>query len=114
MLGELEAPKTSKEGSISSFKGDVKEYLLKKVIPKMLYNLENKEEYTKAETQFKSFMSDFDYAEDTEAIIRLIKSDLKDESKLEQLELMVEKIQALKNENYQQLTIIKNKMKKFK
>ena len=80
----------------------------------MLYNLGNREEYSKAENQFKSFMVDFAYPEDVESIITLVKSDLKDDNKLAKLELIVEKIQALQNENYEQLEIIKKKMEKLK
>jgi hypothetical protein len=114
MLGEFESPKRQQKDSISNFKGDAKDYLLKKMIPKMLYNLANQEEYLKAENQFKSFMVDFAYPEDVDAIIKLVRSDLKDDNKLAKLELIVEKIQALQNENYEQLEIIKKKMEKLK
>jgi len=119
MLQGREGPKnqedSSNQDSIKTFKGDVKDYLLKNLIPKMIYNQENKEEYLIAENQFKSFMSDFGSPEDTKAIIKLVKSNLKDDKvKLAKLELLVEKIQALQNENYAQLENIKKKMNKLK
>lgn len=120
MLENLESPPTDidqpdKNGAnIQNFKGDVKDYLLTKIIPKMLYNLDNSKEYNKAKMQFELFMDGFGYPEDTESILNLINSNLKDDAiKLARLELLVEKIEALQAEDYSKLEIIKQKMKKL-
>jgi len=100
--------------TIHNFNGSIKNYLLKDVIPKMLYNLENKTEYLKAEEQFTSFMKNFSFPEDTREILNLVKSELgSDTNKLTKLELLVEKIQALQNEEYEELEIIKMKLSKL-
>ena len=81
----------------------------------MLYNLENKKEYLIAEKEFTSFMQDFSFPEDTQEILRLIKSKLTgDDKKLTKLELLVEKIQALQNEEYEDLEKIKTKLNELK
>jgi hypothetical protein len=101
--------------SIKSFSGDIKEHLSKKLIPKMLYNINNKEEYVLAESKFKEFMADYAIPEDTEKIISLIKSNLQgDKQQLKILELMVDKIQALQAEDYEKLESINNEIKKYK
>ncbi|MFC1586522.1 hypothetical protein ACFL5V_13325 [Fibrobacterota bacterium] len=121
MLQGLDIPKkdtkpaSQGKGNHKGFQGNIKDYLLKDLIPKMLYNLGKKEEYDKAEKQFMSFMSESGFADETGPITELIKSNLKDDAaKLSQLELLVERIEALQNENYKKLEIIKKKLEKLK
>ncbi len=114
MLSNFAEEESESAVNIHNFEGNIKEHLLTEIIPKMLYNIENKAEYEKAEDQFSNFMENFAYPEDTQEIINLIKSNLKNDSKkLNQLELMVEKIQALQNENYEELDAIKKKLKEL-
>ncbi len=105
----------STTSNISNFKGDLKKHLLKILIPNMLYSVSNQEEYKKAEDQFKEFMQNFSFPEDTREIIRLVSSNLKnDDTKLSRLELMVDKIEALQNEDYTRLEAIKKQLKGLK
>ncbi|MBF0433185.1 MAG: hypothetical protein HQK83_18035 [Fibrobacteria bacterium] len=109
--GERTQPKAPK-GTIDTFKGNIKDLLFKDLIPQMLYNIDKQHEYKQAEHQFRDFMAEYSHPEDIEEIIALINSDLKDDQKkYSQLELMVDKIEALQNENYEQLELIKRKMK---
>ena len=57
-------------------------------------------------------MKDFSFPEDTKEILNLVKSELGNDGKnLTKLELLVEKIQALQNEEYEELESIKSKLK---
>jgi hypothetical protein len=96
---------------IRNFKGDVEAYLLKDLVPKMIYSLGDKLEYGKALEQFKSFMGDFGYPEDMQAIVSLIESTPPhDAMVLKKLELLVAKIEALQKEDYEKLDRIRNQL----
>ncbi|HKP98625.1 MAG TPA: hypothetical protein VJ385_23035 [Fibrobacteria bacterium] len=122
LLGTIENPK-AKEASgpedgaatapkIQNFKGDVKAFLLKDLIPKMIYNLSDPAEYGKALHQFKSFMGDFGYPEDMQEIINLVESTPTHDAKaLRKLELLVAKVEALQKEDYEKLEDIRKEIK---
>ena len=118
MLGNLEkpspsAPEESRDiGDINSFKGDIKTYLLKEILPGMIYNREDVNEFRSSEKKFKTFMKDFGFPQDTQAILSLARSNLSDE--LSMLELLVEKIVALQQEDYIKLEEIKSKIEMLK
>ena len=96
---------------LQTFQGDVKAYLLKDIIPKMIYNLSDPGEYQKALTQFKDFMGDFGYPEDMQAIITLVESTPTHDAKaLRKLELLVAKVEALQKEDYEKLEGIRNEL----
>ncbi len=126
LLGTIEDPR-KKEGEgggigeggedaprLQTYAGDVKAYLLKDIIPKMIYNLSDPAEYQKALEQFKAFMGDFGYPEDIQAIITLIESTPGHDAKaLRKLELLVAKVEALQNEDYEKLEGIRNELGKL-
>jgi hypothetical protein len=106
--GGEEAPR------LQTYPGDVKAYLLKDIIPKMIYNLSDPPEYQKALDQFKAFMGDFGHPEDIQAIINLIESTPSHDAKaLRKLELLVAKVEALQNEDYEKLEGIRNELGKL-
>lgn len=121
LLGTIENPKakeyaqTPEPGSapkIQNFKGDVKAYLLKDLIPKMIYSLGDSAEYAKALLQFRDFMGDFGYPEDLQEIISLIESTPAHDAKaLRKLELLVAKVEALQQEDYVKLEAIRKEIK---
>lgn len=131
LLGTIESPKgRSKPGAgedgddpeatdadspapkIQNFKGDVKAFLLKELIPKMIYNLSDPAEYAKALFQFKSFMGDFGHPEDMQEIISLIESTPTHDAKaLRKLELLVAKVEALQKEDYERLEMIRKELR---
>lgn len=123
LLGTIEDPrKKESEGGaggedaprLQTYAGDVKAYLLKDIIPKMIYNLSDPPEYQKALEQFKDFMGDFGYPEDIQAIITLIESTPSHDAKaLRKLELLVAKVEALQNEDYEKLEGIRNELGKL-
>ncbi len=95
------------------FEGNIKSFLLKSLIPKMIYNQSNSEEHSQALVQFREFMTDFASVADTEEIISLIDSNLKsDEGRLKRLELLVEKVEALQREDFVELERIKQELNK--
>jgi hypothetical protein len=122
LLGTIEEPR-SKDGepqagveaavvSIQNFKGDVKAYLLKDLIPKMIYSLSDAAEYAKALRQFKTFMGDFGYPEDMQEIISLVESTPAHDNKaLRKLELLVAKVEALQKEDYEKLDGIRKELR---
>ena len=125
LLGVIEEPKgkdgdAERDGNgdpaegpkIQNFKGDVKAFLLKDLIPKMIYNLSDPSEYGKALGQFKSFMGDFGYPEDMQEIISLVESTPNHDAKaLRKLELLVAKVVALQMEDYEKLDVIRKELK---
>jgi hypothetical protein len=122
LLGTIENPKTggssakmeAGEPTIHNFTGDLKAFLLKDLIPKMIYNLSDLPEYTKAKKRFRDFMDDFGYPEDLQEIIILIESTpTQDAVALRKLELLVAKVEALHNEDYEQLEDIRNQLAKL-
>lgn len=123
LLGTIEDPRR-KEGEageggdeaprLQTYAGDVKAYLLKDIIPKMIYNLSDPPEYRKALEQFKAFMGDFGHPEDIQAIVNLIESTPSHDAKaLRKLELLVAKVEALQNEDYEKLEGIRDELGKL-
>ncbi len=119
LLGVIEDPKSaqaairkdSAEPTILTFQGDLKAFLLKDLIPKMIYNLKDVAEYFKAKERFWAFMGDFGYPHDVQEIITLIESTPKqDAGVLKKLELLVAKVEALQMEDYVKLESIRNQL----
>jgi hypothetical protein len=102
------------ESAFDREKGDWKEYLLKSLIPRMIYargGVGEKEEHEKTEKEFRSFMEEFGFPEDTDAILSVIENS-KDFGPLalKKLELLVAKIEALQQEDYEKLESIKREL----
>ncbi len=117
LLETIENPKSStpSEGEgegvkIQDFEGDIQDHLLKDLIPRMIYSRGNDEEHGAALSQFKYFMSDFGYPDDTREIIELVETLHENPGRLRKLELMVAKIEALQNEDYEKLEVIKKEL----
>ena len=119
LLGVIEDPKSVQsltrkepaEPTIQTFQGDLKAYLLKDLIPKMIYNLSDVAEYFKAKERFRAFMGDFGYPHDVQEIITLIESTPKQDAvALKKLELLVAKVEALQLEDYEKLEAIRNQL----
>jgi len=120
LLGTIEDPRKPEDGNgedaprLQTYQGDIKAYLLKDIIPKMIYSLSDPAEYQKALSQFKEFMGGFGYPEDMQAIITLIESTPNHDAKaLRKLELLVAKVEALQNEDYEKLDGIRNELGKL-
>lgn len=119
LLGVIEDPrnlqspatKESGEPTLNNFKGDLQAFLLKDLIPKMIYNLTVPAEYLKAKERFRTFMGDFGHPEDLQEIITLIESTPKhDAVALKKLELLVAKVEALQKEDYEKLEDIRDRL----
>lgn len=122
LLGTIEDPKPKEAAptadapgagpKIQSYKGDVKAFLLKDLIPNMIYNLSDRPQYEKALYKFKSFMGDFGYPEDMQEIINLVESTPNHDARaLKKLELLVAKVEALQKEDYEKLEDIRNQLR---
>ncbi len=99
------------EKNIQNYQGDIQAYLLKDLIPKMIYHLNDFEEYAKAKNYFQDFMGDFGFPEDQKAIITLIESTPNhDALVLRRLELLVAKVEALQKEDYEKLEEIRKNL----
>jgi len=97
-----------------SFQGDLKGHLLKELIPKMIYTLNDPTEYLEAKKQFRNFMGDFSYPQDLEEIITLIESTpTHDALVLKKLELLVAKVEALQKEDFVKLEEIRTELGKL-
>lgn len=113
LLGTIEDPRRKDgEATIQTYPGDLKAYLLKDLIPRMIYSLGDKVEYAKALGAFKTFMGDFGYPEDIQEIVTLIESTPSHDSRnLLKLELLVAKVEALQKEDYEALESIRNQLR---
>jgi hypothetical protein len=113
LLGSIEDPRRKEaEPTIQNYTGDLKAYMLKDLIPRLIYSLGDKAEYAKALGQFKSFMVDFGYPGDVQEILTLIESTPSHDARnLRKLELLVAKIEALQKEDYEALESIRNQLK---
>ena len=113
-LEKVSTPKASEEVTLQNFQGDLQAFLLKDLIPKMIYNLSDPTEYQNAKRHFRTFMGDFGYPEDLEAIIILIETTPKqDLMVLKKLELLVAKVEALQREDYIKLEEIRSQLSKL-
>ena len=54
------------------FKGDIKEHILKKLIPNIIYNIDSPKLYKKAKQEFEEFMQQFSFPEDIKKVEDLI------------------------------------------
>ncbi len=113
LLETIENPKQSSEGEgvkIQNFEGDLQDYMLKDLLPRMIYSRNNEAEHSSALSQFKYFMSDFGYPDDTNEIIALVETLHENPGRLRKLELLVAKIEALQKEDYEKLEGIKKEL----
>lgn len=113
LLGSIEDPRRKDaEVTIQNYTGDLKAFMLKDLIPRLIYSLGDKAEYAKALGQFKAFMGDFGYPGDMQEILTLIESTPSHDARnLRKLELLVAKIEALQKEDYEALESIRNELK---
>jgi hypothetical protein len=113
LLGSIEDPRRKDaEPTIQNYTGDLKAFMLKDLIPRLIYSLGDKAEYAKALGQFKAFMGDFGYPGDMQEILNLIESTPSHDARnLRRLELLVAKIEALQKEDYEALESIRNELK---
>jgi hypothetical protein len=117
LLGTIENPKAKEPAEaasgnkIQNYQGDVKAHLLKELIPQMIYNLSDPDEYRKALERFRDFMGDFGFPEDVREIVNLIESTPNHDAKvLRKLELLVAKVEALLKEDYEKLEDIRKEL----
>lgn len=102
------------EGSDTDTEAGWKDHLLKGLIPRMIYTrgeADGLAEHEKAVAEFRSFMEEFGFPEDAEAIVALIENSSEfDSVALRKLELRVAKVEALQLEDYERLEAIKREL----
>ena len=80
---------------------DTEQKILKEFIPSMLYCRKDLDIFNNAEKQFRTFMSGYEFDEDVDAIVNIIKSPVELAKRHYQLlELYAKKIQEVLKENY--------------
>jgi len=91
--------------------GGWKHHLLTVLIPRMIYTRGSGEDHDKSVADFRGFMEEFGFPQDTEAVLTLIESAADfDASTLRKLELLVSKIEALQQEDYEKLESIRKEL----
>jgi hypothetical protein len=91
--------------------GGWKHHLLTVLIPRMIYTRGPGEDHEKSVSEFRGFMEVFGFPEDTAAVLRLIESATDfDAHTLRKLELLVSKIEALQQEDYEKLESIRKEL----
>jgi hypothetical protein len=114
LLRTIESPRLGADEP-ASLPGNWKQHLLTVLIPRMIYTRgqgsSDHADHDKAVSDFRGFMEDFGYPEDTEAVLALIENAVDfDAATLRKLELLVSKIEALQNEDYERLEEIKREL----
>jgi len=111
LLLNIERPAKPEPKTGESMGGDWKQHLLKILIPRMIYTRGQTPEHTNAVAEFQGFMEEFGFPKDTEAILALIEgSTVFNAATLRKLELLVSKVEALQNEDYDRLEAIKREL----
>jgi hypothetical protein len=121
LLGAIENPEIASLGDASdadakAAPADWKAHLLTVLIPRMIYtrdatDKDGRGDHQKSVAEFRDFMDDFGFPEDTEAMVSLIESAPSfDAPTLRRLELLVSKVEALQSEDYERLEAIKREL----
>ena len=112
LLGAIEKPAAkASEVSAAVAEGGWKEHLLKNLIPRMIYTRGQPPEFGKAVAEFQGFMEEFGFPKDAQAILALIEgAPVIDPPALRKLDLLVAKVEALQNEDYERLEEIKKEL----
>lgn len=114
LLGAIETSAPPEGREAKARPADWKAHLLTVLIPRMIYTREAgvpKGEHERSVVEFREFMRDFGFPEDTEAMVSLIESAPSlDGATLRKLELLVAKVEALQNEDYERLEAIKREL----
>ncbi len=111
LLRTIEAPQPDAE-PLQAPPENWKQHLLTVLIPRMIYTRDAAgTEHEKSVTDFRAFMEYFGYPEDTETVLSLIEETADfNAATLRKLELMVSKVEALQNEDYERLEEIKKEL----
>lgn len=102
------------QGSVTAYEGDLRDLLLKTVVPNLIYNLGYPAELLLSLQSFRDFMEGYRWPSDVERIENALQ-ELKN-GKHEQalhIELLCEKIAALQQEQFEKLPNIAEALKKF-
>ena len=93
---------------------DWKGHLLKNLIPRMIYTrgqTNGEVEHDKAVGEFRTFMEEFGFPDDAEAMLAIIENSTGfDSTALRKLELLVSKVEALQQEDYERIEVIKREL----
>jgi hypothetical protein len=113
LLGAIESPSAEAEEP-KALPVDWKAHLLTVLIPRMIYTRGpegDRGDHAKSVADFRGFMEDFGFPEDTEAMVSLIEAAPSlDAPTLRKLELLVSKVEALQSEDYEKLEAIKREL----
>lgn len=123
LLGAIESSGgSSEEPAARVLPVDWKAHLLTVLIPRMIYTRgagaqdvkgkrDDAGDHARSVAEFRDFMEDFGFPEDTEAMVSLIEDAPSfDAHTLRKLELLVSKVEALQSEDYERLEAIKREL----
>lgn len=97
--------------TILSYSGDLAELLNGEIIPKLIFNQHNAEEFDHALRQFHAFMQGYRFPEDIAQIEELIKGVKEERPNCHRkLELLSQKIAALQNEEFETVSRIQKEL----
>jgi hypothetical protein len=113
LLGAIEKQPgaETREGPREEPEGGWKRHLLTVLIPRMIYTRGGDGDHARSVEDFREFMEDFGFPQDTQAVVDLIESTTDfDAVTLRKLELLVSKVEALQQEDYEKLESIKREL----
>lgn len=113
LLGAIEKPSAQEasDGPRAEPEGGWKRHLLTVLIPRMIYTRGGDGDHARSVEDFRAFMEDFGFPQDTQAVVDLIDSTTEfDAVTLRKLELLVSKVEALQQEDYEKLESIKREL----
>jgi hypothetical protein len=109
LLQTIENPEPA--AALPEPEGGWKHHLLTVLIPRMIYTRGGDGDHDRSIAEFRAFMEVFGFPEDTEAVLALIESARDfDAPTLRKLELLVSKVEALQQEDYEKLESIRKEL----
>jgi hypothetical protein len=111
LISAIEKQPEPGEAPVAEPEGGWKRHLLTVLIPRMIYTRGGDGDHERSVGEFRSFMKDFGFPEDTQAMVDIIESAAEfDAPTLRKLELLVSKIEALQQEDYEKLESIRREL----
>jgi len=113
LVGQIEQIQTTEE-NYTSADVDVAQRLLRDYIPSMLYSRREDSMFSAAERQFRTFMSGYRFAEDIDAIVRIIRQSPELTGKeYRVLELYARKMAAVRDEKFSDAEKLRNEIREL-
>lgn len=103
-------------GSLDTFMGNLYELLNKKVVPFLLYQVQDELEYAASFDRFRDFMASYSPASDIDAVndaIQALRVNEDDKTAREKVELLCKKMSAIYHEKFEEVPALAKRLKEL-